>query len=248
MTTPLQSPLTESVAQLRDRIIATPELGGGRLVSLVWIGSASRNVDLHEASDIDLQVVLDRPDAAATAALAHAFQPHPGIDLSVMYLSDIFGDDGRLVFQDGTKGAFFVHVLAGGVLLYGDDIYGAPAERLSLDIVRPSLSFTIREYLARLRVMVTLGSESVFAFKKYTLKLLRDVLAFTGDLSLADLAATSNREIAARAIAAWPALAAAELPDVATLTDLSRGLSDAEQHALLESVELIVRRAVIATQ
>ena len=45
-------------------------------------------------------------------------------DLSILYRSDIFDATTRLDFQDGTKGPFFIQVLADGVLLHGEDVYG----------------------------------------------------------------------------------------------------------------------------
>jgi hypothetical protein len=55
--------------------------------------------------------------------------------------------------------------------------------------------FTIREYLARLRVMVVLGLERSYEFKKYSLKLFKDVLVFAGSLPLVDMPAASNLDV-----------------------------------------------------
>ena len=166
-----------------------------RLDAVLWIGSASRDVDVHDHSDLDLQLVMDQPDADATCALAEIFERRRDVDLSVIYRADIQRSRGALDFQDGTKGPFFVYVLASAQTLYGTNPYHGPLKRLTLDEVRPSVMFTIREYLARLRVMVVLSLERPYYFKKYTLKLFKDVLVFNGALPLADMPAASNRDV-----------------------------------------------------
>lgn len=245
MTTHAPDPLNAVLEGLRSRMMVDPAIRE-RLVSLLWIGSAARDQDVHDNSDLDIQVILDRPDTAAMRALAIAFENHPLVDLSIIHLSDIVTNDGYQVFQDGTKGAFFVHVLAAGVLLYGDDVYGRLAGELPLDAVRTSLVFTIREYLARLRVMVVLRPESPFSFKKYTVKLLRDVLTYSEHLPLARLAHTSNQDIVELAADAWPMLAEG-LPNFGELADFSTHLSSAQQFEILKRLEQLVADAVMST-
>ena len=119
-------------------------------MSIIWIGSRSRSSDVHEQSDLDVQIILDQPDPDTTRELARVLADYPDADLSILYRSDIFDTTARLDFQDGTKGPFFIQVLADGVLLHGEDVYGPIASTLELPVVRPSLMFTIREYLGRL--------------------------------------------------------------------------------------------------
>lgn len=166
-----------------------------RIVSIVWIGSRSRPMDVHVHSDLDLQIVLDHPDDHATIELARVLVDYPSADLSIMYRSDITDPAGRLDFQDGTKGPFFIRVLADGVVLHGEDVYGSIAASLDLETVRPSLMFTIREYVCRLRVMAVRGGEPTHTFKKYCTKLLKDVLVHAALLPLTDMAGTSNAEV-----------------------------------------------------
>jgi hypothetical protein len=128
----------------------------------------------------------------ATAELARVLADYPDADLSIIYRSDIFDGSARLDFQDGTKGPFFIQVLADGILLHGEDVYGPIAAALDLATVRPSLMSTIREYLGRLRVMAVRGGEPTHTFKKYCVKLLKDVLVHDGRLALADMTWTSN--------------------------------------------------------
>lgn len=166
-----------------------------RLDAVLWIGSASRNLDVHRDSDLDLQVVMDHPDVETISALADIFAGRAGVDLSVIYRTDILTRTGQVNFQDGTKGSFFVYVLASAVTLYGRNPYSVLLDGLTHDEVLPSLTFTIREYLARLRVMVVCRGERSYEFKKYSLKLLRDILVYTGELPLLDMPHTSNRDV-----------------------------------------------------
>ena len=179
---------------LRRRLLESHVLRA-HIVSIIWIGSRSRSRDVHEQSDLDVQIILDQPDPDATRELARVLADYPDADLSILYRSDIFDATAGLDFQDGTKGPFFIQVLADGVLLHGEDVYGPIASTLELPVVRPSLMFTIREYLGRLRVMATRGGEPTHAFKKYCVKLLMDVLVHDGRLPLVEMSGTSSADI-----------------------------------------------------
>ncbi len=165
------------------------------LVSAIWIGSLTRGSDTHPASDVDLQFVLEHPDEAALAALSSLLMEIPGeVDLSVIYLDDILGNPppGRVVdFQDGTKGEFFVFVLAHGVTLYGENPYPTLVPHLSPEKIDESLRFTVREYAARLRVLALLQPFDARSFSKYSLKLLKDLLALAGVVAPNNLAGLS---------------------------------------------------------
>src|ERR1035437_83240 len=178
-------------AVLRQRLLDSPILRA-HIVSIIWIGSLSRSSDVHDTSDLDIQIILDRPNLESTQQLARVLDDYPNIDLSIVYRPDIFDSSAHLDFQDGTKGPFFIQVLADGILLHGEDLYRDVASTLSLAMVRPSLMFTIREYISRLRVMATRGGEPSLAFKKYCVKLLKDVLVHDGRLALVEMTRMSN--------------------------------------------------------
>jgi hypothetical protein len=181
-------------ANLCERMVRHPAIRP-RLDAVLWIGSGSRGLDVHDDSDLDLQVVMDRPNIDATSGLSDIFTSCGDVDLSVIYRADIQRPSGDVDFQDGTKGPFFIYVLASAQTLYGANPYHVLLDQLSLDRVRPSVMFTIREYLARLRVMVVLGLERSYEFKKYSLKLFKDVLVFAGSLPLVDMPAASNLDV-----------------------------------------------------
>jgi len=154
------------------------------LVSVIWYGSASSGQDLHIRSDCDLQIVLDKPDFLSTVALNTILEDYPHVDLSIVYLKDISYRDGTIIFQNGTKGLFFLYILANGKAIYGENIYKSMIESLAIEEIKSSLAFTIREYLSRLRIMATHNPNDTFRFKKYSLKLLKDLLIYSGSVEL----------------------------------------------------------------
>src|SRR5690606_30115062 len=84
------------------------------LKSVIWFGSIRNNQDVHQRSDCDLQVVLDKPSYDLTVAINKVLEDYPGVDLSIMYMQDIYDSNGQVIFHDGTKSLFFMYVLAGG--------------------------------------------------------------------------------------------------------------------------------------
>ena len=209
------------------------------LIAVIWIGSRSRAQDVHEESDLDIQIVMNRPQAEVMLALSGILPDYPLIDLSVVYLKDVFTTEGGLDFQDGTKGPFFIPVLADGVVLYGRNIYAPIVGTLSIDDLRPSIMFTIREYLARLRIMTVQGDAKSFAFKKYSLKLFKDVLVYTETLHLRDMTAATNEKVLSMIDEKWkfrePAASA-----LRTMADYSTPDTRDRQAALLDEYERIV--------
>jgi hypothetical protein len=224
--------------ELSTRLVADQALAR-HLVALIWIGSTSTAFDVHVDSDLDLQVVMDEPDFQAVVALGKVLRGYRNLDLSVLYLADIVDSAGRVRFQDGTKGPFFMHVLAQGEVLYGRNIYPDLLQQLTLDDLRPSLLFTIREYLQRLRVMAIVGSAASFEFKKYTLKLLKDILVLVEVLPVGDMPTTPNADIVRMAQERFdfPKIIEARFVE---LTDYARNFGPEDEAAVLVEVEKIV--------
>lgn len=162
------------------------------LESVVWFGSVRNDQDIHSKSDCDIQVVLDEPKHELTLELNSILKDYPEVDLSIMYMKDIFDLNGEIIFHDGTKGPFFMFVLAAGKILYGRNIYAEITERMSLDDCKPSLMITIREYLSRLRVMAAQSPDETLSFKKYSLKLFKDLLAYDGAIPMNEISKIDN--------------------------------------------------------
>jgi hypothetical protein len=152
------------------------------LESIVWYGSSSKGFDMHPRSDCDLHIILDKPDYLTTLNLSKILDNYPNVDLSIIYLKDILSHNNKLIFQNGTKGLFFLYVLSVGKILYGRNVYKDIVDGLGIDDIKPSLSFTIKEYLSRLRIMATRNPNDSLKFKKYSLKLLQDLLVFDGHI------------------------------------------------------------------
>lgn len=205
-----------------------------RLVSVIWIGSKSNGLDVHAGSDLDIQVILDEPDVLATTALARVLADFPGLDLSVLYPKDVWDGSGDLDFQDGTKGAFFISVLASGRVMYGSDFYAPLRGELPPGAVRSSLRFTIREYLGRLRVAALGTTDPGAPFNKYVMKVTKDLLVHAGLLDLADMVGKPNRDLVALASQILPSDAHAVLRRV---SDYAVRLDVTERALVLVALE-----------
>lgn len=179
-------------AEITSRLVANDFIGSN-LKSVIWFGSVRNNQDVHGRSDCDLQIVLSKPSYELTIAINTILEDYPGVDLSVMYMQDIYDHDGDVIFHDGTKSLFFMYVLAVGEVLYGDNIYKSIVSKLSLEDIRPSLLVTIREYLSRLRVMAIQETNDTLGFKKYSLKLFKDILVYIGKVKAEDISRITNK-------------------------------------------------------
>ena len=177
--------------EITSRLI-TDNLIKSSLKSIVWFGSVRNNQDIHDRSDCDLQVVLNKPSYSLIVAINKILEDYPSVDLSIMYVQDIYSRQGEVIFHDGTKSLFFMYVLAAGEVLYGDNVYKDIINQLNLDDIRPSLLVTIREYLSRLRVMAIQQTNDTLGFKKYSLKLFKDVLVYIGEEDAENISRITN--------------------------------------------------------
>jgi broad specificity phosphatase PhoE len=180
-------------AEIRARLVENEQIRES-LESIVWFGSVRNEQDVHSRSDCDLQIILDAPDFEVTMQMNQILEDYPDVDLSIMYLKDIYDHEGNVIFHDGTKGLFFVNVLAAGQVVYGKNVYADIVENLTLDDIKPSLLVTIREYLSRLRVMAVQEVNDTLRFKKYSLKLFKDLMVYNGAVPFRDISKITNDE------------------------------------------------------
>lgn len=164
------------------------------LQSVIWFGSLRNSQDIHDNSDYDIQIILDRPTPELATRIGKVLKDYPGVDLSIMYMKDIFDHQGKVIFQDGTKGPFFMYVLSAGKIMFGRDVYADAIRNLTLADLRPAILFTMREYLSRLRVMAALSPEHTLKFKKYSTKLFKDILIYAGLRPFEAMTTMSNSE------------------------------------------------------
>lgn len=194
---PEDQPLKPEITPLHSEIcsrITDNEIIREHVESIIWFGSTSNEQDVHLKSDCDLQIVLDKPDYNAVLELGTILEDYRDVDLSIMYLKDMYDDAGNVIFQDGTKGLFFVHVLAAGQVLHGRNVYAEIAQGLTTEDLKPSILFTIREYLSRLRIMATHSPNDTLRFKKYSLKLFKDILIYDETVPPKDVVNVTYRE------------------------------------------------------
>lgn len=164
------------------------------IVSIIWYGSRSRSIDTHHRSDCDLQIILKKPNLNTIHELGNILENYPNVDISILYIRDIVDSTGNIIFQSGTKGPFFMYILAEGKVLYGQNIYQPLLNKLDSSKVYESLAFTIKEYITKLRIIATRAPSDTIMFKKYSLKLMKDIIAYTKVIPLKKLAVCTYDE------------------------------------------------------
>jgi hypothetical protein len=210
-----------------------------KLESVIWFGSIRNNQDVHERSDYDIQIVLSEPDTELILRLNRILINYPNIDLSIMYMHDIYDENGKVIYHDGTKGLFFMYVLANGKLLYGRNVYKSALDSLTLKDIQPSILITIREYLSRLRVMAAQSPNDTMQFKKYSLKLFKDILLYLGTIPLNDIPRLNNAT-AKNKIAELYQFSNESNKALEAITDYEHNFSQEELATLLNDYEKIV--------
>lgn len=226
--------------EITSRLIAD-SLVKTNLKSVIWFGSVRNNQDVHTRSDCDLQIVLDKPSYKLAVAINTILEDYPSVDLSIMYMQDIYSQNGDVIFHDGTKSFFFMYVLASGEVLYGENVYDSIVDKLSLKDVRPSLLITIREYLSRLRVMAIQQTNDTFSFKKYSLKLFKDILVYIGEKEVENISSITNK-VAENGIKRLYSFSKESLAALVDITRYDKNYTREEMAYLLTDYEEIVER------
>lgn len=225
--------------KLCAQLVAHPKIQPS-IESIIWFGSIRNNQDVHKASDYDIQVVLSSPTYELTLAINDVLKEYPEVDLSIMYLQDIYDEDKNVIFHDGTKSFFFMYVLAAGEVLYGHNVYSNIIRSLTLDNSKPSLLVTIREYLSRLRVMAAQSPNDTQKFKKYSLKLFKDVLLYKGVVPLTNITSFTN-ESAYTHILQLHAFSKESITALKEITRYEKSYNEKQLAILLQDYEAIVK-------
>lgn len=211
------------------------------LESIIWFGSIRNKQDVHSKSDCDLQVILDKPQYEVTIKLNTILEDYPQVDLSIMYLQDIYDHQSKVIFHDGTKSLFFIYVLAAGRILYGRNVYSDITDKFTLEDLRPSLLVTMREYLSRLRVMPIQNSSDTLQFKKYSLKLFKDLLVYSGVESFHEMSGINN-DIARTKVQSLHEFSSESQGALKQITDYEKNFTKEEMAHLLCDYELIIEK------
>jgi len=227
-------------AEISSRL-ASNELIRDHLQSVIWFGSLRNNRDIHHNSDYDVQIILDAPDPELAAQIGEVLRDYPQVDLSIMYMQDIFDHEGKMIFQDGTKGPFFMYVLGAGKIMYGRNVYAEATKNLTLEDLKPAILFTMREYLSRLRVMVVQSPHDTERFKRYSTKLFKDVLVYSGARSFETMSEITIAG-ACEGITQYHGFSEDSLKALSGVADYESPYSMAEMCNLLNDYEQIMDR------
>jgi len=225
--------------ELCSQLVAHPKIQP-HLESIIWFGSIRNDQDIHKGSDYDIQVILTTPVYELTLAINSVLKQYPKVDLSIMYLQDIFDEDKNVIFHDGTKSFFFMYVLAAGEILYGRNVYANIIRSLSLEDSKPSLIVTVREYLSRLRVMAAQSPSDTQKFKKYSLKLFKDILLYKGIIPLENITSITN-ESAYNKILQHYTFTKESTSALKEITDYEKPYSENQLATLLQDYEAIIK-------
>lgn len=227
-----------TAAEINARL-ASNEVINKHLESVIWFGSVRNKQDVHAKSDCDLQIILNEPTYDLTLELNKILKDYPSVDLSVMYLKDIYDNKGDVIFHDGTKGIFFMYVLADAKVMYGRNVYAEAISKLSLEDSQPSILITAREYLSRLRVMPIKSPNDTFGFKKYSLKLFKDILAYDGTVALKDISKIDNVESYKKMLQRYK-FSGTSQEALSKIVDYQHNFTQVEMAALLQEYEQII--------
>ncbi len=228
--------------ELVDRLSANNTIKK-QLKSVIWFGSIQNKQDIHERSDYDVQVILNKPSVNLTIELNKILQSYPYIDLSIMYMQDIVDKDNNIIFHDGTKGLFFMYVLSEGNVIYGEDVYSSILNSLDVSQVKSSILVTIREYLSRLRVMAPQNPNDTMEFKKYSLKLFKDILVYRDLVQLRKMSTVDNGK-AGKMIKNVHSFSKESLNALKSITDFEHNFSSHELASLLNDYEKLVNGVI----
>lgn len=227
-------------AEISSRL-ASKELVREHLQSVIWFGSLRNNQDIHGKSDYDVQVILDAPSPDLAAQIGEVLRDYPEVDLSIMYLKDIFDQECKMIFQDGTKGPFFMYVLGAGKVMYGRNVYAEAVQNLTLDDLKPAILFTMREYLSRLRVMAAQSPHDTSKFKKYSTKLFKDTLVYTGARPFEEMTGITNAD-ACEEITQFHSFSQESIKALGAVMDYENNFTVEEMSHLLNDYEQIIDR------
>lgn len=225
--------------ELCSQLVAHPKIQP-HLESIIWFGSIRNNQDIHKESDYDIQIILIAPVYELTLAINSVLKQYPEVDLSIMYLQDILSEDKSVIFHDGTKSFFFMYVLAAGEILYGRNVYANIIRSLSLEDSKPSLLITVREYLSRLRVMAAQSPNDTQKFKKYSLKLFKDILLYKGLIPLESITSITN-DSAYTKILKLHIFSKESITALKEITNYEKPFGEIQLAALLQDYEAIIK-------
>ncbi len=152
------------------------------IVCFLFYGSMSNWIGYHRLSDYDFHLVLKEINPQSLLALKDILSWFENFDISVHQFSEIINKKNELIFQNWTQWQYFIHVLAQAETIIWKNFYQDIILRLTEEEVQYSLQFKIKEYLWKIRQMILEDVNPIY-FKKYAIRLIKDVLLYNRDLS-----------------------------------------------------------------
>ncbi len=163
------------------------------IVCLLHYGSVKQKEDFNDNSDLDFHIVLKEINTQSLQELKNIFSFSEKIDISIHALNEITYKN-KVIFQNGSQGLYFIHVLSSSELLVGKNIYIKLISELNPSQVNKSLIEKMRYYIWLLRRNYIFNN-NVKVYKKYFLRIIKDILILEKVIDYSNIATLNNRQV-----------------------------------------------------
>jgi len=163
------------------------------IICLLHYGSVKIKEDYNRNSDLDFHLVLKKIDAETLNEIKNIFSFSEKIDLSIHSLDEVIYKN-NVIFQNGNQGIYFTHVLAAAEVLIGDNLYINLVNEIDIEKVNLSILEKIRYYVWLLRRNY-ISRNDINVFKKYSIRILKDILILEKNIDYSNIASLSSRQV-----------------------------------------------------
>ena len=171
-----------------DEVVRTFE--SDSISAILYYGSRAYD-RFHATSDYDLMVLIkSNKNPRDLIKIGKIANKYPNFDITFRYLSDI-ESIGWDKFRHGSHGIFFMHVLAGSTILYGDNIFARKLAHIDPVAYKQALNEQIEDYFWRLNHWAVNDAENICndiaKYQKYIARIIQDMLVYHGDISYQEI-------------------------------------------------------------
>lgn len=163
------------------------------IICLLNYGSVKIKEDYNNNSDIDFHIVLKKINNETLSDLKNIFNFSEKIDVSIHSIDEIISKN-SVIFQNGNQGVYFIHVLASAEVLLGENIYKKLITEIDDKKVTSSVIEKMRYYVWLLRRNYILKND-ILVFKKYFIRILKDILILEKSINQTNISTLNSREI-----------------------------------------------------
>ncbi len=163
------------------------------IVCLLNYGSVKQKEDFNDQSDLDFHLVLEKIDVETLRAIKDIFSFSNKIDLSFHSIDEIIYKD-SIIFQNGNQGIYFIHVLCSSNVLIGKNIYLDIVSKLKREQMNASVIEKMRYYIWLLRRNYVFSND-LKTYKKYFIRIMKDILIIEGAIDYKNIAELNNRQV-----------------------------------------------------